>query len=124
MAVAENHLTSASQPVYCRVRGRSIGTVDLEIVITFKYSMASAADQTPGRWTEYYNVKEWKIDVLNELDEIPSRHFETVTENLLLQPGELALKVATNPYNSILLPGTPASKKVQMMHHCFRNRDE
>jgi hypothetical protein len=81
--------------------------------------MASAADQTPGRWTEYFIVKEGKIDVLNELDEMPSRHFETVTENLVLQPGELALEVTTNPYNFIHLPGTPASKKVQMMHHCF-----
>jgi hypothetical protein len=40
-----------------------------------------------------------------------------------LQPGELALEVETNPYNFILLSGTPASKKVQMVHHCFTTRD-
>jgi hypothetical protein len=38
-------------------------------------------------------------------------------------PGELALEVATNPYNFILLSGTPASKKVQMIYHCFTTRD-
>jgi hypothetical protein len=40
-----------------------------------------------------------------------------------LQPGELALEVATNPYNFILLSGTPSSKKVRMVHHCFTTRD-
>jgi hypothetical protein len=41
----------------------------------------------------------------------------------LLQPGELALEVATNPYNFILLLRTSASKKAQMVHHCFTTRD-
>jgi hypothetical protein len=40
-----------------------------------------------------------------------------------LQPGELALEVATNPYNFILLSGAPSSKKVQMVHHCFTTQD-
>jgi hypothetical protein len=81
--------------------------------------MASTTDQTPGTWTEYYNINERrKIDALTELNEMPPRHFKTVTKNPILQPAELALKVATNPYNFILLSGAPASKKVQIIHHC------
>jgi hypothetical protein len=48
-----------------------------------------------------------------------AKGFEAITNNLTLQPGELALEVTTSPYNFILLSGTPASKKVQMVHHCF-----
>jgi hypothetical protein len=99
-------------------------TVDLEIVVNFEYSMASTKDQIPGRWTECYNVNEGKIEALvKEQSEMPPRHFETVTKNLTLLPGELALEVATNPYNCILLLGMPASKKVQMIHHHFTTRD-
>jgi hypothetical protein len=85
--------------------------------------MPSTTDQTPGRWTEYYNANEEKIGDLKELNETPPNSFETITNNLILQPGELALEVATHPYNFILLSGTPASKKVQMVHHCFTTRD-
>jgi hypothetical protein len=59
--------------------------------------MASTTDQTPGRWTEYYNVNESKIDALKEFNEMPPMHFKTVTESIILQPGELLLEVATNP---------------------------
>jgi hypothetical protein len=77
----------------------------------------------PGRWTEYYNINEEKIDELKELNEMSPKSFETITNNLILQPGELALEAATKPYNFILLSGTPASKKVQMVHHCFTAQD-
>ncbi len=85
--------------------------------------MAFTNDKTPGRWTEYYRANEDKIEELKALNDMPPRHFETVTENLTLQPGELALEVATYTYNFILLSGTPASKKVQMIPHCFTTRD-
>jgi hypothetical protein len=94
-------------------------TVDIEIVINFKYSMTSTTDQTPGRWTEYYTANKGTIGALKGLGEMPPQHFEIVTGNLTFLPGELALEVATNPYNFMLLSGTPASKKVQMIHHCF-----
>ena len=85
--------------------------------------MPSTPDQTPGRWSEYYNINEEKIDELKELNQMSPKGFETITNNLILQPGELALEVATNPYNFILLSGTPASKKVQMVHHCCTTPD-
>jgi hypothetical protein len=85
--------------------------------------MPSTTYQTPGRWTEYYNAKKEKIGDIKELNETPPKNFETITGNLTLQPGELALEVATNPYNFILLSGTSASKKVQMVHHCFTTQD-
>jgi hypothetical protein len=98
-------------------------TVDLKIVYKIKYSMPSTTDQAPGRWTEYYGDNEEKIDELRELNEMPPKNFETISDNLIWQPGELALQVATNPYNFILLSGTPASKKVHMIHHCFTTRE-
>jgi hypothetical protein len=85
--------------------------------------MPSTTDQTPARWTEYYIANEEKIGDLKELNDTPPNNFETITDNFTLQPGELALEVATNPYNFILLSGTPSSKKVQMVHHCFTTRD-
>jgi hypothetical protein len=85
--------------------------------------MPSTTDQTPGRWTEYYNANEENIGYLKELNDTPPNNFETITDNLTLQPGELALEFATNSYNFILLSGTPSSKKVQMVHHCFTTRD-
>jgi hypothetical protein len=86
--------------------------------------MASTKDQTPGRWTKNYNVKEGKIEALvKEPSEMPPRHFEIVTGNLTLLPGELALEMATNPYTLILLLGMLASTKVQMIRHCFTTRD-
>ncbi len=113
--VNKNHLTC--KPAGALVRGRSIGTcllalfsnddgentVDLKIVYKIKYSMPSTTDQAPGRWTEYYGANEEKIDELKELNEMPPKNFETISDNLVWQPGELALEVATNPYNFILL---------------------
>jgi hypothetical protein len=52
--------------------------------------MPSTTEQTPGRWTEYYRINEEKIGELRGLSEMHPKHFETVTDNAILQPGELA----------------------------------
>jgi hypothetical protein len=85
-------------------------TVDRNSISKLNYSMPSKTDQTPGRWTKYYNANAEKIGNLKELNKTPPKDFETITNNLILQPGELALEVATNSYNFILLSGSPASK--------------
>jgi hypothetical protein len=98
--------------------------------------MPSTTDQTPGRWTEYNNANEEKIGDLKELNDTPPNNFKTITDNLILQPGELALEVANKSLqlhstigNSILEKGADGSSLLhnpgqrQILTHHRSSRD-
>jgi hypothetical protein len=70
-------------------------------------------------WTEYYDQESENISMLQLMKNKDLKHFDLMTQGLTNDPAALVGATLTYPYNWMLIAGTTAQGKVNILHHAF-----